>query len=74
MRPRTLLAFGILLLAAVCSVQAQAQPDATDPRHVDATQFGAFVKLGPEWLFAPGDNPAYASPAFDDSSWRPTRS
>ena len=70
MRPRTLLAFGILLLAAVCSAQAQAQPDASDPRHVDATQFGTFVKLGPEWLFAPGDNPAYASPAFDDSSWK----
>jgi hypothetical protein len=70
MRPRTFLPIGILLLAAVCSAQAQVNPDATDPRHVDATQFGAFVKLGPDWLFAPGDNPAYASPNFDDSSWK----
>lgn len=60
----------MLLLAAVCSTQAQAPPGATDPGHVDATQFGAFVKLGPDWLFAPGDNPAYASPTFDDSSWK----
>lgn len=70
MRTRTFLAVGILLLGAVCAAHVQAQPDASDPRHVDATQFGAFVKLGHHWLFAPGDNPAYASPAFDDSAWK----
>ncbi len=26
--------------------------------------------LGPDWLFSPGDNLAWASPAFDDSGWR----
>ena len=26
--------------------------------------------LGPEWLFSADDNPAYASPAYDDSGWR----
>jgi hypothetical protein len=41
-----------------------------DPRHVDATEFGERIILGPEWLFAPGDNPAYSSLAFDDSNWR----
>jgi hypothetical protein len=40
-----------------------------DPRHVDATQYGERVSLGPNWLFAPNDNPAYASPTFDDSAW-----
>ncbi|MDR3772244.1 MAG: PP2C family protein-serine/threonine phosphatase [Terracidiphilus sp.] len=70
MRSRTFLAFGFLLLAAVCTACLQAQPAAPDPRHVDATQFGALVQLGPNWLFAPGDNPAWASPTFDDSAWK----
>jgi hypothetical protein len=70
MRPRTFLAFGILLLAAICAAYGQAQPGALDPRHVDATQFGDIVSLGPNWLFATGDNPAYASPSFDDSAWK----
>ena len=70
MRPRTFLAFGILLLAAVCATHVQAQTGAPDPRHIDASQFGGVVSLGPNWLFAPGDNPAYASPSFDDSAWK----
>ncbi len=41
----------------------------TDPRNVDATSFGQRITLGPEWLFSPGDNPAWASPSFDDSRW-----
>jgi hypothetical protein len=40
-----------------------------DPRNVDATQFGQRITLGPNWLFAPGDNPAWAAPGFDDSGW-----
>lgn len=42
----------------------------SDPRNFDASQFGQRVTLGPNWLFAPGDNPAYASPTFDDSGWK----
>jgi len=26
--------------------------------------------LGPEWLFSGDDNPAYSSPAYDDSGWK----
>jgi len=76
MRFRTLNALALLLYAGVvCSQCATAQPAATapsapDPRNVDATQFGDIVDLGPDWLFAPGDDRAWASPVFDDSGWK----
>jgi heme/copper-type cytochrome/quinol oxidase subunit 4 len=28
------------------------------------------VNLGPDWLFSPDDNSAYASPTYDDSGWK----
>jgi hypothetical protein len=64
-----------LLLAAVCAQCAAGQSPAlnsadSNTRHVDATKFGERVALGPNWLFAPGDNPAWASPTFDDSGWQ----
>jgi len=58
---------------AACASIAAAQPSApasSDPRHFDATQYGERITLGPNWLFAPGDNPAYASPTYDDTAWR----
>jgi hypothetical protein len=76
MRPRILLAFGFLLLAA-CAALAEVQnplhgpsPDQLSPRHFDAFWLGQRVSLGPDWLFSPDDNPAYASPTYDDSGWR----
>ena len=76
MRPRNFLAVGFLLLAA-CASFAGAQapihwatPDELNPRHFDAFWLGARVGLGPDWLFSPDDNPAYASPTFDDSGWK----
>lgn len=74
MIPRIFKAFVFLLLAG-CAPPALAQAAAPDPgranpRNVDATQFGDIVTLGPDWLFAPGDDPAWASPAFDDSGWK----
>jgi hypothetical protein len=71
--PRYLLpALVLLLLASAPSAYAEAAPPSinSDPHHFDATQFGALVALGPNWLFAPGDNPAWASPTFDDSAWK----
>lgn len=62
--------FVILLLAVSACSASPAAAHASDPRNVDATSFGQRITLGPEWLFAPGDNPAWASPAFDDSGWR----
>jgi phosphoserine phosphatase RsbU/P len=71
------LGFSAMIACAAVSLAQSAAPDASkldapsyDPRHVDATQYGERVTLGPNWLFAPGDNPAYASPTFDDSSWK----
>jgi sigma-B regulation protein RsbU (phosphoserine phosphatase) len=65
----------IFLLLAGCAPLALAQASATDPGHanprnVDATSFGDLIGLGPDWLFAPGDNPAWASPTYDDSGWK----
>jgi sigma-B regulation protein RsbU (phosphoserine phosphatase) len=76
MRPRSFLALGFLLLA-VRAPFAGAQsaghgptPDQRNPRHFDAFYLGMRVNLGPDWLFSPDDNPAYASPAFNDSGWK----
>jgi len=76
MRPRTFLAVGFLLLAA-CAGFADAQnaghgptADQLNPRHFDAFLLGQRVNLGPDWLFSPDDNPAYASPTYDDSAWK----
>jgi hypothetical protein len=76
MRLRTLLAVGFLLLAA-CAQVGNAQnarhgptPDQLNPRHFDAYWLGLRVDLGADWLFSPDDNPAYASPTFDDSGWK----
>ena len=49
---------------------AQATPEQLSPRHFDAFWLGARVDLGPDWLFSPDDNPAYAAPGYDDSGWR----
>jgi hypothetical protein len=80
MRPRNLLALGILLLAALCAPSGDAQ-DAShgptterlnppNPRRFDAAGLGRRVNLGPDWIFSPDDSPAYASPTFDDSGWK----
>jgi hypothetical protein len=75
MLSRKCLAFVFLLLAAGCVPAARAQMAAPgiaagNPRNFDATSFGERITLGPDWLFAPGDNPAYASPEFVDSGWK----
>jgi hypothetical protein len=65
----------LLLTAAPCVRLATAQPAPfatanADPRSFDATSFGEPINLGPNWLFAPGDNLAWASPTFDDGGWK----
>jgi sigma-B regulation protein RsbU (phosphoserine phosphatase) len=73
MLPRTIRPAVCLLLAVAGGALAVAQTAGSagdDPRHVDASQFGERVSLGPNWLFAPNDNPAYASAGFDDSGWK----
>jgi phosphoserine phosphatase RsbU/P len=63
----------VLLAACLCPLAADAQDRASNsghnPRNIDATQYGQRITLGPLWLFAAGDNPAYASPGYDDSRW-----
>ena len=59
-----------LLAALVCGMAARAQTPGEDPRSVDATNLGEHVSLGPQWLFHPGDDPAWAAPDFDDGGWR----
>jgi hypothetical protein len=63
-------ALQLLIVAATCAQLAAAQSSPSDPRNFDASQFGDYVTVGPDWLFAAGDNPAWASSAFDDSGWK----
>jgi len=67
---RIVSALSVLTFAAACAHLAAAPPPTSDPRNLDASQFGEYITVGPNWLFAAGDNPAWASPAFDDSGWR----
>jgi phosphoserine phosphatase RsbU/P len=63
----------LLLAACLCSLAATAQDRSPvpghNPRNIDATAYGQRITLGPLWLFATGDNPAYASPDYEDSGW-----
>ncbi|HTW49618.1 MAG TPA: PP2C family protein-serine/threonine phosphatase [Acidobacteriaceae bacterium] len=55
------LVFSLLLLAAALPLCAQS---------FDASQWNQGVTtIDSLWRFHPGDNPAWASPSFDDSSW-----
>ena len=65
------LSLSALIACASLSLAQAAVPHQArnDPRHVDASQLGEHVTLGPNWLFAAGDDPAYASPNLDDSGW-----
>lgn len=58
-----------VLAVAACALPAGAQPAADNPRNADATAFGEHIALGPDWLFAAGDDPGWASPTLDDSHW-----
>jgi hypothetical protein len=61
---------GLALVAALyASPAALAQTNLPDPHNLDGTDFGRSIQLGPNWLFAAGDNPAWATPAFDDTDW-----
>jgi phosphoserine phosphatase RsbU/P len=57
--------FLILLAVVVLNPWARA----ANPRAVDTTIFGDSLKLGPELLFHPGDDPRWAAPGFDDRDW-----
>jgi hypothetical protein len=61
-----------LLLPALCATitHAQASQAGLDPRNFDATSLGKHVVVGPNWLFAEGDNSAWASPNYDDTAWK----
>ncbi|HTX75722.1 MAG TPA: SpoIIE family protein phosphatase [Terracidiphilus sp.] len=58
-----------VLPALYASPVALAQTSLSDPRNLDMTDFGRSIQLGPNWLFAAGDNPAWAAPALDDTAW-----
>jgi Stage II sporulation protein E (SpoIIE) len=66
---RLYLCISVILLCAAGSA-AQPTPDWNNPRNFNPFYLGTKVPLGPEWLFSADDNPIYASPAYDDSSWK----
>lgn len=47
-----------------------AHAGATNPRQFDAWHLGSQFLLGPDWLFSPDDDPAFASPGYDDIGWK----
>jgi sigma-B regulation protein RsbU (phosphoserine phosphatase) len=59
-----------LACAVLFVVRAPAQPPGwNNPRQFDPFYLGARVTLGPDWLFSPDDNPAFAASGYDDSGW-----
>ncbi len=63
----------LLVTVGLAASGLQAQPNSTrsvlpDPLVIDGLGKGTFTLAGP-WQFHPGDDPAWASPAFDSSSW-----
>ncbi len=69
--------FGLGRQAAWCVValsltglSAQPTPSGQANLPAAATEFHAVTQLDGPWRFEVGDNPGWANPAFDDSSWR----
>jgi diguanylate cyclase len=67
---RRLAAIAVLALAArwVHATEASAKGTATAPFVIEGLGNGTFTLDGP-WQFHPGDDLAWASPAFDSSGW-----
>jgi hypothetical protein len=61
--------WALLLCLSFCA-QGWAQHQALDPRNADASTLGAPMDLGSQWLVRVGDDPRWAAPGLDDSSWR----
>ena len=60
---------GLTFAQFLMAQSGKSEQPTSDPRNFDATIYGEHMPLGPSWLFAPGDNPAWSSPALDDSAW-----
>jgi sigma-B regulation protein RsbU (phosphoserine phosphatase) len=67
--PRRLILL-LMLVAALAGSPGLRASALTSQRPLDATALGERVDLTKDWLFLPGDSPAYASPEFDDRSWK----
>jgi len=70
-----LVVFGIAVIAAVngrvvCAAQAAAPPGPTVAIHIIEGLGQDAVPLDGAWQFQVGDNPAWATPGFDDSHWQ----
>ena len=65
----------LILLVPFLSVLARAEavnaPAAKSAPAYQQITVGASARLDDEWLFHPGDDPAWASPTLDDSTWTP---
>jgi Stage II sporulation protein E (SpoIIE) len=69
--PRSLSVSVILACLVGFAAIAPAQPPGwNNPRNFNPFYLGTHVVLGPEWLFSAEDNPAFASPTYDDSAWK----
>jgi len=72
---RTFCQIRLLIVAALaagvpCCAQMPVHSDANSAEVFAAHDLGrAYVKVEGSWAFHPGDNPAWASPSFDDTDW-----
>jgi serine phosphatase RsbU (regulator of sigma subunit) len=64
--------FTVLPVAAVADEGAVVAP-AADVLVLTTDRLEQIVVLSREWKYHPGDNPAWAGPDFDDSTWAQTR-
>jgi serine phosphatase RsbU (regulator of sigma subunit) len=72
LRNKQLMLTVLVALTCVCSVFAEPSEQRPDPLVIGALGRGT-VPIGGLWQFKTGDNPAWASPDFDDSQWERLR-
>ena len=66
--PNAVLAVAILLIATVGAIHSQAN---RSPIAVDSAGLEELLILDRGWVYKEGNDPAWADPAYDDSSWQP---
>ena len=70
---RPALALLVALFLLLAGTAAQARAFVVDQQEVTLQGLRQGISLTGEWRFRPGDDPAWASPDYDDSSWATMR-
>jgi len=68
-RAAPVVAFATLLVLVAGAPSLEADEDRADPVVITQGNLDRILALERAWNYHPGDDPAWADPAFDDSSW-----